>query len=1823
MNLDELQIKISIELDDLNKQLKTLTKDIDKALGPKATKKLMADNNKIIKSGLTAINKTTLNLVKKSRKDTTKEIDAMSKDINKSLTKAFDINLTKFNSNITSAMNQARSTVRSACNDIRRELNAALNINGNIRVTSKTSISGSGTGSSSSNVATTMASSQYIGAMIIKSTNAMLKNNNSNTKRLESKIDKATNKIVSAIKNIKSVSIGGNKAGVNNNSIGGNKTSVNNGSVGGRAENTRGKTPSVIEVPYEIIIDEEPLEQVEDRIKLLGEGFRALAIETGKVNFILGKTGDLFEGTVQRMREAFNMVKSLGTSGINFDLGDTKEQLLSVTELMRQIHSFKKGIPSDTTSFILGGSKEQLLSVTELMKQIHSLRKGLSSDTTSFILGDTKEQLLSVVELMKKIHSLRKGLTEEVSNFALSNLGGQTLRGEVIDKFRPSFTEQINVKEIIEGTFRDITDEVEEVAEEIKKATTTIRKATAMPGSKKNPIKEETKKQAPSFVYTDKDTLNNKFKGVKAKEETKTQRPSYTYTDKGLSNNIFEGAINNSADTVEQINATMQKIKNAWGNDDIIPDIIDAVDFAKLVINPVKEGLAQVGKAALGGLLEASDTSTPLDIKQLPEIADNQNDADIQAKAIAEKFDLSRLKYIKEELQEINDALNVTFSELKHVNSAWEEFNSIKDFIPVIDKLLSKLDKIEAERIKVKIDTSDVQRQIEGARAACEMLLEELKTGNINAVRNLFPDARPKQTQDNKKQASKPQKPTTSSKKEHDVKRYDKENNVDFTSLDKSRKKVIEETKTVTDTIGKVLHDVGDGLKEAAKSFKEGFKEGLGVGVKGKVKKVGEPFQGGNKKQSGSTDPDDLALTLEPGGKKKKKKIQNSFDLSGSGNTFVSDEQMRKFEEFQRRLLKVRTQLEQYQNEQLRAFQEKERTRWAKAQAQNNFNLGDSGEVWTDDQMRKFQEKNQKQWTKEQPQLNKPQNNFDLSEIDSVNSRVGSALKKLTTNLNKAADEIKQQSAKSGVNKVGQVFTGSSNQKDTTPKIISDLNKDTNKLKNDLSSVFSDLADESDAQESIGKILTQIRDLREQIYAIESHPLNFGVDVNDLKELEHAKKALRDLLDLAKESKNKTNISAVERETFARRAQHAGEVKYGEADNMSLGFSAYRKELEQLSKLAKKVGAKIRKALKTAFDSIKGPLALNSALLRMENRAVSVFNNIRNKAKAVFSKIATPLANSLSKVTTSIKNTANKIVNPIKNAMSRASALTKNYGITIKAHLNKAFTGIKSSKLYTSVSTGLNKAKGAVSKFSGKVKPILNKAFNGIGAIPKVASNIGKGLNKAKGVLSKFANSCKTIWGKIKQIFSKGANDASKATGKLTSGLKGLLSQAFGFFSIYGLINLGREAITQSQTLAQSEIKLASLMQHRMGATKETIEAIRQMAEEHSKLGVVSKTAMTKGAEQLSMYVHSAKALKDLMPAIANLTAKRGGFMATPEDAEEVATQLGEAIREGTTTPLEQSGIYLSEAEIKKFQALRTEEERAAYLANVIANNVGNINQALANTPLGAMTQLKNNFKELLGTLGIFLANVLKPIVKWLNTIVVACNNALKALGKLLGFDMTGGAESVADMNVGGGTPSTEVDTGGVDSATDSYNNAADAADKATEANEKFKGSLMGFDEINILSDNTSSNSSSDPSDEYDPTDITPGEGGQLLPEVGELTEADSIFSKFGDKIKAFMDDILEPFKNAWALLGDRWKQEWADLLKSFEHFCTSLATFLKSVWEHGKRFSAVSKPRKIGKTLIIIQTHILDIKEMMSCKKYGKILKDMKDSTKYLIWAK
>ena len=658
-------------------------------------------------------------------------------------------------------------------------------------------------------------------------------------------------------------------------------------------------------------------------------------------------------------------------------------------------------------------------------------------------------------------------------------------------------------------------------------------------------------------------------------------------------------------------------------------------------------------------------------------------------------------------------------------------------------------------------------------------------------------------------------------------------------------------------------------------------------------------------------------------------------------------------------------------------------------------------------------------------------------------------------------------------------------------------------------------------------------------------------------ELKHYAEAVESLQKKIKDFRSGSN--EIDFTPESRRINDPNKPNIGESDNNSLNFLPHQNGLKNLSKLTEKVGAKIRKALSTAvviggLEFGKLPYTARIAmdkttatLSKFSSKAKSVFGKVKRYASVALHPTAGPakfdfLLNRIektalatfSKIKAKLKDLFSKVpgagfIGSVKNILTRGLHTVKNYRYVYKKHLNKIFDGIKSTKLY---------------------------------------QNIAKGLGLAKKALVKFASGCKTVMSKVTSTFAKGAKASLSAIGKLATGLKSLLGKMLKAVSAFAIA--GVALIAKSQTLAQSEAKLTVLMKQRMSATKETVKAIRELAEEQANLGVVSETAMVRGAEQLSRYVHSAKALQTLMPAIANMTALRGGFNATPEDAEEIATQLGEAIREGTTTPLEQSGIYLSEAEIKKFQQLTTEEARAAYLADVIAKNVGDINKALANTPHGAIAQLKNNFSSLLSTLGTFLANVIQPIVKWLNVLVVAANNALKALGELLGFDMTGGGLSGVNLGTGSGG-GTGTDTSGIDGATDSLEDAKDAAGEAEEAVEKFKGSLMGFDEINILSDNTNKNSGSE--DEFDPTDITPGEGGQLDPGEyipTELTEAENIFSKFGEKMKAFIDEVLEPFKNAWALLGDDLITEWKDLIESFKHFCTSLASFLKSVWDHG-----------------------------------------------------
>ena len=435
-------------------------------------------------------------------------------------------------------------------------------------------------------------------------------------------------------------------------------------------------------------------------------------------------------------------------------------------------------------------------------------------------------------------------------------------------------------------------------------------------------------------------------------------------------------------------------------------------------------------------------------------------------------------------------------------------------------------------------------------------------------------------------------------------------------------------------------------------------------------------------------------------------------------------------------------------------------------------------------------------------------------------------------------------------------------------------------------------------------------------------------------------------------------------------------------------------------------------------------------------------------------------------------------------------------------------------------------------EMSDKIKPILKD----------ISATIKDKLKGAlSGALGKLASVSKSMWSKITGIFKKGAKDSANATNTLRDTVKDLAKQ---FFSLYALWNGAKMAIQSAEGLIQGEQKLTTVMRNRMGATNDSVKAIKDLIAAQQQLGVVGKEVQYNAAQQLSVFLQSSKALETLIPSMNNLIAQQYGANASLEEGAEVARKLGQAITEGEFTELQEStGITLSEAEVEKFRNLATEEERAAMLSTILADRIGNMNQELANTPYGAISQLKNNFMELLGTVGTLIVTAIKPLVQWLNQIVIACTKALKAFGEFFGFSF-----DAASLGISGGGSVGE----GIDDTTGSI-------EDATKAAEKFKGSLMGFDEINILSDNTNKSENQTPTTDGS----VAGGGGELVPDTGGL-------DLMSDKMKAFIDEILTPFRAAWDILGERWIAAWERLKTSFANFCDSLATFLKSVWENG-----------------------------------------------------
>nr|WP_288696686.1 hypothetical protein [uncultured Prevotella sp.] len=195
----------------------------------------------------------------------------------------------------------------------------------------------------------------------------------------------------------------------------------------------------------------------------------------------------------------------------------------------------------------------------------------------------------------------------------------------------------------------------------------------------------------------------------------------------------------------------------------------------------------------------------------------------------------------------------------------------------------------------------------------------------------------------------------------------------------------------------------------------------------------------------------------------------------------------------------------------------------------------------------------------------------------------------------------------------------------------------------------------------------------------------------------------------------------------------------------------------------------------------------------------------------------------------------------------------------------------------------------------------------------------------------------------------------------------------------------------QVQLVAETQIE--TIMRQRMMATDEQIQSIKNLCSAQQELGVIGDEVQLSGAQQMATFLQNKRSLDVLIPAMNNLVAQQNGLNATNQDAVSIGNMMGKAMQ-GQVEVLQRVGITFDESQ-KKVLQYGTESERAAMLAKVITQNVGNMNAELAKTDAGKQKQLENTLGDIKEQMGALVQGI-APYITMASQITITITGVVK-----------------------------------------------------------------------------------------------------------------------------------------------------------------------------------------------------------------------------------
>lgn len=290
----------------------------------------------------------------------------------------------------------------------------------------------------------------------------------------------------------------------------------------------------------------------------------------------------------------------------------------------------------------------------------------------------------------------------------------------------------------------------------------------------------------------------------------------------------------------------------------------------------------------------------------------------------------------------------------------------------------------------------------------------------------------------------------------------------------------------------------------------------------------------------------------------------------------------------------------------------------------------------------------------------------------------------------------------------------------------------------------------------------------------------------------------------------------------------------------------------------------------------------------------------------------------------------------------------------------------------------------------------------------------------------------------LKKILSGVMSESEKLRGKIIdfAAISTGLDQFQRSISQVQGIMKGLSDAYQIQKVAETQLE--TVMRQRMNATEAQINSIKQLASAQQDLGVIGDEVQLSGAQQVATFLKQKQSLDVLIPAMNNLLAQQKGLTATNQDAIAIGNLMGKAMQ-GQVAALRRVGITFdaSQEAVMKFG---TESQRASMLAQIITQNVGDMNAQLANTDVGRQKQLENTLGDIKEQMGALVQGVLPyvtaiassttavtglfRITLGLKTVTMALASAATRSLHVLGRSFKAARQFVIDFNyaVKGGT---------------------------------------------------------------------------------------------------------------------------------------------------------------------------------------------------------